>query len=86
LKDAGVLTSIGLQVFWRHHHHKPHGTLVLEHLIRPSTHRPDTLDSRYAIICYQYLPQTFPMHYNYQSVRKSGICVRYINQAIKQFR
>ena len=56
--NTTVVTCISFEVFWRYHHNESDGTFVLEHLVRPSTDRADTLDSRYAVVCDQHLSLT----------------------------
>lgn len=47
--------GVGLEILRRYHDDESHGPLVLEHLVRPATHRPHTFDGCDAVVGYQHL-------------------------------
>jgi len=48
--STAIRTSIGFEVFRSDHDNESHGTFVLEHLIRPPTHRAYALHSGDAVV------------------------------------
>ena len=48
--STAIRTSIGFEVFRSDHDNESHGTFILEHLIRPPTHRAYALHSGDAVV------------------------------------